>query len=49
MIIAGDIIYLSTPFKANVVLNSLEVVSEILEKHSAVTSDRPRNVMLTEL
>lgn len=45
----GDIIYLSTPFKANVVLNSLEAVSEVLEKNSAATSDRPRNVMLIEL
>ncbi|KAF8597611.1 cytochrome P450 [Ceratobasidium sp. AG-I] len=45
----GDVIYLSTPFKANVVLNSLEMVSEVLEKHSAMTSDRPRNVMLNEL
>ncbi|KAG8752266.1 hypothetical protein FRC12_012051 [Ceratobasidium sp. 428] len=45
----GDIIQLSTPFKTVVVLNSLQAVSEVLEKQSAVTSDRPRNVMLFEM
>ncbi|KAG8717383.1 hypothetical protein FRC08_007580 [Ceratobasidium sp. 394] len=45
----GDIIQLSTPFKTVIVLNSLQAVSEVLEKQSAVTSDRPRNVMLFEM
>lgn len=45
----GDIFQLSTPFKTVVVLNSLEAVSDVLEKHSAVTADRPRNVMLFEM
>lgn len=45
----GDIFQLSTPFKKIVVLNSLQVVSEVLEKRAAVTSNRPRNVMLYEL
>ncbi|KAF8597618.1 cytochrome P450 [Ceratobasidium sp. AG-I] len=45
----GDIIQLSTPFGKRIVLNSSEAVSEVLEKHSASTSNRPRNVMLFEL
>ncbi|KAG9089817.1 hypothetical protein FRC06_001375, partial [Ceratobasidium sp. 370] len=45
----GDIIQLSTPFKKFVVLNSWQVISEVLDKQSAVTSDRPQNVMLFEM
>ncbi|KAG9114895.1 hypothetical protein FRC07_007609, partial [Ceratobasidium sp. 392] len=45
----GDIFQLSTPFKTVVVLNSLQAVYEVLKKQSAVTSDRPRNVMLFEM
>ncbi|KAG8709921.1 hypothetical protein FRC08_017892 [Ceratobasidium sp. 394] len=45
----GDIIQLSTPFKKLVVLNSWQAVSEVLDKQSAVTSDRPQNVMLFDL
>ncbi|KAG8709920.1 hypothetical protein FRC08_017891 [Ceratobasidium sp. 394] len=45
----GDIIQLSTPFKRFVVLNSWQAVSEVLDKHSAMTSDRPQNVMLFEM
>ncbi|QRW13256.1 cytochrome P450 family protein [Ceratobasidium sp. AG-Ba] len=32
-----------------VVLNSLQVVSEVLEKQASVTSDRPQNIMLSDL
>ncbi|KAG8697140.1 hypothetical protein FRC08_006715 [Ceratobasidium sp. 394] len=45
----GDIIQLSTPFKTFVVLNSWQTVCEVLDKQSAVTSDRPQNVMLFEM
>ncbi|KAG8729836.1 hypothetical protein FRC11_007920, partial [Ceratobasidium sp. 423] len=37
----GDIIQLSEPFKQRVVLNSFEVIAEVLEKQSGSTSDRP--------
>ncbi|QRW13236.1 cytochrome P450 family protein [Ceratobasidium sp. AG-Ba] len=45
----GDIFQISTPSKTVVVLSSAGAVSEVLEKQAAVTSDRPRNVMLSEL
>ncbi|KAG8679905.1 hypothetical protein FRC11_003173, partial [Ceratobasidium sp. 423] len=44
----GDIIQLSEPLKTGVILNSLDAISEVLEKQSALTSDRSRNVVLLE-
>ncbi|CAE6404087.1 unnamed protein product [Rhizoctonia solani] len=45
----GDIIQLFEPLKTRVVLNSVDAVNEVLEKHSASTSDRSRNVVLLEM
>ncbi|QRV98679.1 cytochrome P450 family protein [Ceratobasidium sp. AG-Ba] len=45
----GDIFQISTLSKTVVVLSSLRVVSQALEKQAAITSDRPHNVMLSEL
>ncbi|CAE6464362.1 unnamed protein product [Rhizoctonia solani] len=47
--IHGDIIQLSEPLRQRIILNSLEVISEVLDKKAGVTSDRPRNVMLIEM
>ncbi|KAH7322091.1 cytochrome P450 [Rhizoctonia solani] len=47
--IYGDLIRLSEPPRKKVLLNSPEVVSEVLEKQSGSTSDRPRNMILLEM
>ncbi|QRV91901.1 cytochrome P450 family protein [Ceratobasidium sp. AG-Ba] len=45
----GDIFQISTFYRKTIVLNSLQVVTEVLEKQAAVTSDRPQNIMLSDL
>lgn len=45
----GDIIHVHVLGRPIVILNSLESVREILEKHSANNSDRPRFVYFQEL
>ncbi|QRV84656.1 cytochrome P450 family protein [Ceratobasidium sp. AG-Ba] len=45
----GDIFQLSTLFRRVLVLSSSQAVKEVLEKQAAVTSDRPKNVMLFDL
>ncbi|KAH7325471.1 cytochrome P450 [Rhizoctonia solani] len=45
----GDIITIITPFTASVTVNTIEVATELLEKHAALTANRPRNVMIQEL
>ncbi|KZP21555.1 cytochrome P450 [Athelia psychrophila] len=45
----SDIVYLNVLGKPMVVLNTLEAATELLERRSAIYSDRPRFVMLREL
>ncbi|QRW11146.1 cytochrome P450 family protein [Ceratobasidium sp. AG-Ba] len=45
----GDIFQLSTISRRVLVLNSLQAVTEVLEKQAAATSDRPPNIMMFDL
>ncbi|KAI0819806.1 cytochrome P450 [Trametes gibbosa] len=45
----GDIVYFQIFHTPAIVLNSIEVARELLDKRSSRYSDRPRMVMLTEL
>ncbi|KAL5634131.1 hypothetical protein ACGC1H_006083 [Rhizoctonia solani] len=45
----GDIISTVTPTKTSIFLNTMEMATELLDKHASVTSDRPRDIMTTEL
>ncbi|KAG8719598.1 hypothetical protein FRC08_002464 [Ceratobasidium sp. 394] len=45
----GDILSLVTPSENLVVLNTIGLATELLDKQSAITSDRPTNVMANEL
>jgi hypothetical protein len=45
----GDIISLTTPFETSVVVNTIELATELLEKQAVVTANRPRNVMVQEM
>ncbi|CAE6442780.1 unnamed protein product [Rhizoctonia solani] len=45
----GDIIATTTPFETFITVNTIELAVELLEKHAAVTADRPRNVMIHDL
>ncbi|CAE6535195.1 unnamed protein product [Rhizoctonia solani] len=47
--VLGDIISTVTPIKTSIFLNTMELATELLDKHASVTSDRPRDVMTTEL
>jgi DNA-binding transcriptional regulator YhcF (GntR family) len=45
----GDIISLQTANETNIVVNTIELAHELLEKQAAVTANRPRNVMVQEM
>ena len=45
----GDIIHVNIFGKHSIFLNSWEVANELLEKRSAIYSDRPRLVMTSEV
>ncbi|CAE6467426.1 unnamed protein product, partial [Rhizoctonia solani] len=45
----GDIISTVTLTKTGIYLNTMELATELLDKHASVTSDRPRDVMTNEL
>ncbi|CAE6488422.1 unnamed protein product [Rhizoctonia solani] len=45
----GDIISTMTLTKTNVYLNTMELATELLDKHASVTSNRPRDIMTNEL
>ncbi|KAG9086184.1 hypothetical protein FRC07_013174, partial [Ceratobasidium sp. 392] len=45
----GDIISLVTPLHTMIVVSTAELAAELLDKQAAVTSDRPREVMLNEI
>ncbi|KEP48125.1 O-methylsterigmatocystin oxidoreductase [Rhizoctonia solani 123E] len=45
----GDIISSVTPTKTNIYLNTMELATELLDKHASVTSDRPYDVMTNDL
>ncbi|CAE6405714.1 unnamed protein product [Rhizoctonia solani] len=45
----GDIITTTTPFGTFITLNSIELATELLEKHASATANRPRNTMIQEL
>ncbi|CAE6539955.1 unnamed protein product [Rhizoctonia solani] len=45
----GNIISIVTPMDTNIFLNTIDLATELLEKHAAVTADRPRNVMSNEI
>ncbi|CAE6429580.1 unnamed protein product [Rhizoctonia solani] len=45
----GDIISTVTLTKTNIYLNTMELATELLDKHASVTSDRPPDVMTIDL
>ncbi|KAH7325479.1 cytochrome P450 [Rhizoctonia solani] len=45
----GDIISTTTPFGTFITVNTIELATELLEKHASATADRPRNIMIQEL
>lgn len=45
----GDILSLVTPFETIVMLNTVELATQMLDTQSGVTSDRPSNVMANTL
>ncbi|KAB5589625.1 Cytochrome P450 family oxidoreductase [Ceratobasidium theobromae] len=45
----GDIICLQTANETNIVVNTIELANELLEKQAAATANRPRNVMAQEI
>ncbi|QRW10407.1 cytochrome P450 family protein [Ceratobasidium sp. AG-Ba] len=45
----GDILTLVTPTETVVVLNTIEAATEILEKQSAATANRPSNIMANQI
>jgi hypothetical protein len=45
----GDIIGIVTVKNINIYLNTLELATELLDKHTSATSDRPPDVMTQEL
>ena len=45
----SDVLYFESWGRPNIVINSHEAASELLEKRSALYSDRPRWPMLVEL
>ncbi|CAE6362717.1 unnamed protein product [Rhizoctonia solani] len=45
----GDIISVVSPMNTIVYLNTMELATEILEKQAAITSNRPRRVMMGEI
>ncbi|TFY62291.1 hypothetical protein EVJ58_g3958 [Rhodofomes roseus] len=47
--IYGGIVYLSVPGETMILLNSPEIVNELLEKRSAIYSDRPVQITTSEL
>lgn len=48
-ILLGDVVYAHLLGKDVVILNSMQAARDLLEKRSAIYSDRPRFVLLTEL
>jgi hypothetical protein len=45
----GDIIATTTPFDTFITVNTIELATELLEKHASVSSNRPSNVMIQDL
>ncbi|KAG8683512.1 hypothetical protein FRC08_014247, partial [Ceratobasidium sp. 394] len=45
----GDIVSFTAPFETSVVLNTIELATELLEKQAAATSDRPHNVLVNDI
>nr|AVZ23848.1 cytochrome P450 [Thanatephorus cucumeris] len=45
----GDIIATTTPFDTFITINSIELATELLEKHASVSANRPSNVMIQDL
>ncbi|QRV96243.1 cytochrome P450 family protein [Ceratobasidium sp. AG-Ba] len=45
----GDIITLTSPFGATIIVNSIDVAMELLEKQAAITANRPRKVMMDDI
>ncbi|KAH7338348.1 cytochrome P450 [Rhizoctonia solani] len=45
----GDIISIVTLTKTTVYLNTMELATELLDKHASVTSNRPRDIMTSEI
>ncbi|KAJ8508820.1 hypothetical protein ONZ45_g8943 [Pleurotus djamor] len=45
----GDVIYISLLGKELIILNTLQAARDLLEKRSAIYSDRPRSVLLEDL
>ncbi|KAB5589862.1 Cytochrome P450 family oxidoreductase [Ceratobasidium theobromae] len=45
----GDIISLSTPLDTTIIVNTMELATELLEKHAAITANRPRNIMVQDI
>ncbi|KAG8722596.1 hypothetical protein FRC08_018468, partial [Ceratobasidium sp. 394] len=45
----GNIISLISPFETIIVVNTIDLANELLEKHAAITADRPSKVILDEI
>lgn len=45
----GDVVYARLLGKEMIILNTLQAARDLLEKRSAIYSDRPRSVLLEEL
>ncbi|CAE6446397.1 unnamed protein product [Rhizoctonia solani] len=45
----GDIITTTTPFDTFITLNTIELATELLEKHASVTANRPSNIVIQDL
>lgn len=45
----GDMVYMTILGRETVVLNSLTVAQDLLDKRSAIYSDRPRSILIPEM
>ncbi|CAE6360896.1 unnamed protein product [Rhizoctonia solani] len=45
----GDVITTTTPLETFITVNTIELATELLEKHASATANRPKNVMIHDL
>ncbi|GAB1526973.1 hypothetical protein RhiTH_010147 [Rhizoctonia solani] len=49
ILIEGDVITTTTPLETFITVNTIELATELLEKHASATANRPKNVMIHDL
>lgn len=49
MVLLGNIVYAKLLNRPMVIINSLDVARDLMEKRGAIYSDRPRFVLLNEM